>query len=362
MLYELFYGLKDLWFGFNVFKYISFRASMAAVTSFMLCVITGPAIINLLRQIKVGQYVRKEHVEGIYDFHKHKEGTPTMGGVLIIISVLISTLLWCVLDNDYVLLALGGMIWMGGIGFIDDCIKIKNKDSKGIQAATKLIGQVMLALIIGVFVIKDPHIGTDLYVPFFKNALCNMGLFYVVFALLVIVGASNAVNLTDGLDGLAIGNVLFVTITYAVISYITGHVDLSKYLQVFYLPGAGELTVFCAALTGAGLGFLWFNSYPATIFMGDTGSLAIGGSIAIVSVLIKKEILLVIAGGILVMEALSVIIQVSSFKLFRKKVFLMTPIHHHFEMLGWHESKITMRFFIVSAILALLSLASLKVR
>jgi phospho-N-acetylmuramoyl-pentapeptide-transferase len=362
VLYELFYGLKDIWFGFNVFKYISFRASMAAVTSFLSCIIMGPVIINLLRQVNVKQYVRKEHVDGIYDLHKQKEGTPTMGGVLIIMSVLFSTLLWGIFNNDYILLALGGMIWLGAIGFVDDCMKIKNKDSKGIQAVTKLAGQVILALIVGLFVIRNNHIGTDLYVPFFKNAVCNFGIFYIIFVLLVIVGASNAVNLTDGLDGLAIGNVLFVTITYAIISYITGHVSLSKYLQVFYLPGAGELTIFCAALTGAGLGFLWFNSYPASIFMGDTGSLAIGGSIAIVSVLIKKEILLVIAGGILVMEAVSVIIQVCSFKLSRKKVFLMTPIHHHFQIKGWHESKITMRFFIISAILALLSLASLKVR
>ena len=335
---------------------------MAAVTSFMFCVILGPLIINFLKQANFVQYVRKKHVDGIYGQHKHKEGTPTMGGILIIISVVISTLLWSDINNDYVLLALAGMIWMGAIGFIDDCMKIKNKDSKGIRAITKLIGQIVLALIISIFVIKNNNIGTELYVPFLKNAVWNMGSFYVLFTLIVIVGASNAVNLTDGLDGLAIGNVLFVTMTYAIIAYITGHVALSKYLQIFYLPGAGELTVFCSALTGAGLGFLWFNSYPASIFMGDTGSLAIGGSIAIVSVLIKKEILLVIAGGILVLEVISVMMQVTSFKLFKKRIFLMAPIHHHFQMKGWHESKITTRFFIVSAILALLSLASLKVR
>ena len=217
-------------------------------------------------------------------------------------------------------------------------------------------------MIVGIFVLKNKAIGTDLYLPFLKNAVCNLGVFYVFFVLLVIVGASNAVNLTDGLDGLAVGCVVFVTLTYAAISYITGHAGISEYLQVFYLPGAGELTVFCAALAGAGLGFLWFNCHPATIFMGDTGSLPLGGGIAIVSVLIKKEILLLIVGGVLVVEALSVILQILSVKLRKKRIFLMSPVHHHFQMKGWHESKITVRFWIEAAILALLSIATLKVR
>ncbi|MBU1894345.1 MAG: phospho-N-acetylmuramoyl-pentapeptide-transferase [Candidatus Omnitrophota bacterium] len=362
MLYEILYPLTEIWFGFNVFKYITFRAIMAAVTSFVICVIVGPFIVERLKLFKIGQYVRKEHVQGLYDLHKHKEGTPTMGGVLIIVAVAVSVLLWCRINNDYVLLALSGMIWLGCVGFIDDYIKIKNKSAKGIRAITKLAGQVVIALIVGLFVFYNKQIGSELYVPFIKNAVYNLGLFYIIFVLLVIVGASNALNLTDGLDGLAIGCMVFITFTYAVFSYITGHAELCKYLQVFYLPGSGELAVFCSALTGAGLGFLWFNSYPATIFMGDTGALSLGGTIAIISVLIKKEMLLLIAGGILVIEALSVIIQVVSYKTRGKRVFLMAPIHHHFQIKGWHEAKVTMRFLIVAAILALVSIATLKVR
>ena len=362
MFYHLLYSLKEYWFGFNVFRYITFRASMAAVTSFVICLICGPFIIKRLRELNIGQYVRKEHVSGLYDLHKHKEGTPTMGGLLIIVSVLIASLLWCRLDNDYVLLTLGGMIWLGVIGFIDDLIKIRNKSARGIRAATKLTGQVVLALIVGLFVINNKAIGADLYLPFVKNAVANLGVFYILFALLVIVGASNAVNLTDGLDGLAIGCVVFITLTYSVVSYVTGHAVISKYLQVFYLPGSGELAIFCAALAGAGLGFLWFNSPPASIFMGDTGALSLGGSIAIVSVLIKKEFLLLIAGGVLVAEALSVILQVLSFRLRKKRLFLMSPIHHHFQIKGLNETKITIRFWVIAAILALLSMATLKVR
>ena len=362
MFYHIFYQLKDLWFGFNIFRYITFRASMAAVTSFAICIIFGSVIVELLRGLNIGQYVRKEHVADLYDLHKHKEGTPTMGGLLIILSVLASCFLWCRLDNSYVLLVLGGMIWLGTIGFIDDFIKIRNKSAKGVRAITKIGGQVILAIVVGLFVINDQNIGTGLYLPFVKNAVVNLGIFYIFFALLVIVGASNAVNLTDGLDGLAIGCIVIITLTYSVISYITGHIGISTYLQVFHLPGAGELMVFCAALTGAGLGFLWFNSYPASIFMGDTGSLALGGTIAIISVLIKKEFLLCIAGGVLVVEALSVILQVASVKLFKKRLFLMSPIHHHFQIKGLHESKITVRFLIIASILALISMATLKVR
>ncbi|MDD4956655.1 MAG: phospho-N-acetylmuramoyl-pentapeptide-transferase [Candidatus Omnitrophica bacterium] len=362
MFYYLLYPLREIWFGFNVFRYITFRASMAAITSFLICVILGPYVIDMLRRLKVGQYVRKEHVDGIYDHHKHKEGTPTMGGVLIIMAVLLSTFLWCRPDNDLIILAAGSMVWLGIIGVIDDGIKLRNKSSKGVRAITKLFGQTVFALIVGLFVYRNAAIGTELYIPFMKNAIANLGLFYIVFVFFVIVGTSNAVNLTDGLDGLAIGCVIFISITYSVMSYITGHAAMSEYLQVFYLPGAGELTVFCAALTGAGLGFLWFNCHPATVFMGDTGSLAIGGALATVSVLIKKEVLLFIVGGVLVVETLSVMLQVASCKYRKKRMFLMTPIHHHFQMKGWHESKITVRFWIVAAILAMLSMATLKVR
>ncbi|MFH1799160.1 MAG: phospho-N-acetylmuramoyl-pentapeptide-transferase [Candidatus Omnitrophota bacterium] len=362
MFYHVLYPLKEFWFGFNVFKYITFRASMAAITSFAVCVIFGPILIKWLKKADAKQYVRKEHVRNLYDLHKHKEGTPTMGGLLIIFAVAVSSLLWCRLDNDYVLLVLSGMIWLGIVGCVDDMLKIRNKSSKGLQAITKLVGQITLALIVGLFVINNEHIGPGLYLPFVKNAIANLGIFYLLFVLVVIVGTSNAVNLTDGLDGLAIGCVVFITMTYALISYITGHVEMSKYLQVFYLAGAGEITVFCAALTGAGLGFLWFNSYPASIFMGDTGSLSLGGVIAIISVLLKKEVLLLIVGGVLTLEAVSVILQVGSYKLRKKRIFLMAPIHHHFQLKGWHEAKVTIRFLIVAAILAVLSMATLKVR
>ncbi|MFH1837422.1 MAG: phospho-N-acetylmuramoyl-pentapeptide-transferase [Candidatus Omnitrophota bacterium] len=362
MLYYLLYQLRDIWFGFNIFKYITFRASMSAVTSFIICIALGPVVIKLLSRLKAEQYVRKEFVEGIYDLHKHKEGTPTMGGVLIVASVVAATLLWGRLNNDYLLLSLSGMVWLGMIGFIDDMMKIRSKSSKGIRAVNKLMGQLLLAVIVGIFVLKNNGLGGDLYFPFIKNAVCNLGVLYIVFSFLVIAGASNAVNLTDGLDGLATGCMVFVTLTYAAISYLTGHAEISRYLQIFYLPGAGELTIFCAALVGACLGFLWFNSHPATVFMGDTGSLALGGAIAIVSILIKKEVLLILTGGVLVIEAISVILQVGSFKFYKKRLFLMAPIHHHFQMKGLHESKITVRSWIIAAILAMMSLMTLKVR
>ncbi|MBU1084044.1 MAG: phospho-N-acetylmuramoyl-pentapeptide-transferase [Candidatus Omnitrophica bacterium] len=362
MFYDIFYPLRDLWFGFNVFRYITFRASMAAVTSFIICVIMAPAVIRVLQKMKAGQYVRKEHVEGLYDLHKHKEGTPTMGGLLLIMAVVASTVMWGRLNNDYVILSLAGMVWLGTIGFIDDLLKIKNKSAKGIRALNKILGQLFLAVIVGLFVFKGKGLGGDLYLPFMKNAVCNLGIFYVLFSFLVIAGTSNALNLTDGLDGLATGCMVFVALTFAAVSYLTGHAEISRYLQIFYLPGAGELTIFCAALAGASLGFLWFNSHPATVFMGDTGSLALGGAIAIVSILIKKEILLLITGGVLVAEAGSVILQVLSFKIRGKRLFLMSPLHHHFQIKGWHEAKVTMRFLIVAAILALVSIATLKVR
>ena len=360
MLYHILYPLRDLWFGFNVFKYITFRAGMAAITAFILCIILGPIIINILKELRIGQYVRKDYVDGIKDHQKTKEGVPTMGGLMIIIAVVISTILWCRLDNDYVILALGGIVWLGAVGFMDDAMKLKSKSDKGIRALTKIIGQTSLALIVGIFVLKNPRLGTELYVPFLKYPLADLGILYLFFVWLVIVGSSNAVNLTDGLDGLAIGCTMFVALTYSVMAYVTGNLIMSKYLNIFALPGAGELTCFTAALVGASLGFLWFNSHPATVFMGDTGSLAIGGSIGIVSVLLKKEVLLLIVGGIFVMEAASVIVQIISYKVFKKRVFRMSPIHHHFQMVGWAESKITIRFWIISVILALLGLASLK--
>jgi phospho-N-acetylmuramoyl-pentapeptide-transferase len=331
---------------------------MAALTAFLICIIFGPAIIEGLRRLKLGQYVRTDHMDQLKDHNKTKQGVPTMGGLLVLISVLISSILWCRLDNDFVILVLGGMVWLGILGFIDDYLKIVEKNAKGMSGKAKLIGQTVLAIIVGLFIMNK--VGTELYIPFIKNAVLNLGVLYILFTWFVIVGASNAVNLTDGLDGLAIGCTIFVALTYSVFAYITGNAVVAKYLQIFYLPGAGELSCLCAALVGAGLGFLWFNSYPANVFMGDTGSLAIGGTLAIVSVVLKKEILLVIVGGIFVIESLSVMLQVLSYKLTGKRIFLMSPIHHHFQIKGWPESKITVRFWIIAAILALVGIASLK--
>lgn len=362
MFYHILYPLSEIWFGFNVFRYISFRASMAAVTSFLLCAVFGPSVIRWLHKLKIGQYVRKKHVTELSDFHSTKEGTPTMGGTIIILSVLISVLLWCRLDNDLVLIACGGMLWLGLVGFADDFIKLKNKSAKGLRSITKIIGQTVIALIVGLYVLKNNDLGSEVYLPFIKNPVFSLGIFYLLFVWLVIVGSSNAVNLTDGLDGLAIGCMLFVSLTYAVMAYITGNAVLSKYLHVFFLPGSGELSCFCGALVGSGLGFLWFNGHPASVFMGDTGSLSLGGTIAIISVFLKKEFMLLIVGGIFVMESVSVILQVLSFKLSGRRIFLMSPIHHHFQLKGWPESKITIRFWIISAILAMIGLAALKVR
>lgn len=362
MFYHLLFPLKDLWFGFNVFKYITFRSGMAAITSFVICVLVIPFFIKCMQSLKAGQYIRTEHVGEIYDLHKSKQGTPTMGGLVILAAVIVSTLLWGRVDNDYIIMALGGMTWLGIVGIIDDILKIHNKSSNGLGAWYKMGAQVLLALIIGMFVMSNKYLGADLYLPFLKNAVVNLGSFYIIFILAVIVGSSNAVNLTDGLDGLATGCVVFITLTYSLICYVTGRADISGYLHLLYVPGSGELTVFCAALAGASLGFLWYNGHPATVFMGDTGSLSLGGAIAIVSVMVKKEILLLIVGGVLVVETMSVILQVLSFKTRGKRVFLMSPIHHHFEKKGWHESKITVRFWIVGSVLALLGLMAMKVR
>ena len=360
MLYHLLYPLRDLWFGLNVFQYITFRAAMASITAFLLSVIIAPFIIKGLLHLKIGESPRRAHVEKLYELHKHKEGTPTMGGVIIILSLLVSTFLWARLDNRFIILCMLSVLWLGIIGFIDDYIKLTRLKSSGLSATAKFTGQLVLAIGIALYLYFDPEISTQLYLPFFKHALINLGILYILLVIVVIVGSSNAVNLTDGLDGLAIGCVSFIALAYSVISYLTGHIKFSGYLNIYYLAGSGELTVFCACLMGSALGFLWFNSYPATVFMGDTGSLPLGGAIGLVSVLIKKEALLFIVGGIFVAEALSVIIQVISFRLLGRRVFLMAPLHHHFQLLGWPESKIIIRFWIVAVILALFGLATLK--
>jgi phospho-N-acetylmuramoyl-pentapeptide-transferase len=333
---------------------------MASITAFLLSIILGPIIIRKLSQLKIGELPRRSHVENLYQLHKHKKGTPTMGGIVIILSMLLTTLLWARLDNCFIILCLISVLWLGTVGFVDDYIKLIRLRSLGLSATTKFVGQVALGIAVALYLYFNIQISTELYIPFLKNALINLGIFYILFTVLVIVGTSNAANITDGLDGLAVGCICFIALAYAVFSYLTGHVQMSDYLNIYYLEGTGELTIFCAAIAGAGLGFLWFNSYPATVFMGDTGSLPLGGAIGLVSVLIKKEILLFIVGGIFVAEVLSVIAQVISFRAFGKRIFLMAPLHHHFQLKGWPEPKITVRFWIVAISLALFGLATLK--
>ncbi|KPK41871.1 MAG: phospho-N-acetylmuramoyl-pentapeptide-transferase [Omnitrophica WOR_2 bacterium SM23_29] len=362
MFYYLLYPLRDIFFGFNVFKYITFRAAGGAVTAFLFSVLLGPFIIRRLRQFKIEQVVRKEEAEGIYELHKSKEGTPTMGGLLIVLAIILSTVLWADLTNKYVLLAIFSTAWLCVVGFVDDYIKLSRKRSKGLTAISKLMGQLFLGLLLGLYIYLDPQIGQRLDVPFFKNLIIDLGFLYIFFTILVIVGSSNAMNLTDGLDGLAIGCTIMVVLTFMGLSYVTGNFKISDYLNIIYIPGTGELTIFCATILGACLGFLWFNCHPANVFMGDTGSLALGGAIGVVSTFIKKELLLLLVGGIFVAEALSVILQVLSYKLFKKRIFLMAPLHHHFQMKGWSENKVVVRFWIIGAILALLSLSTLKLR
>jgi len=365
MLYYLLYPLRDYFFIFNVFKYITFRAAFAAITAMILSVCLGPYVIARLYRLKIGEEIRKEDCLPLYALHKNKKGTPTMGGVLIIISILLSTILWADLANKNVLLSIFVMLWLGVLGFIDDYIKVVKKKSLGLKPRVKFFWQVLLALIVGIYILMDVEIGkyiTIVSIPFFKNLVVDLGIFYLFFFVLVLVGSSNAVNLTDGIDGLAIGCVVISIFAYAIISYIVGNIIFTDYLQILYVPLAGELTVLCASIIGGGMGFLWYNAYPAQVFMGDTGSLSLGGILGLIAVLVKQELILLLIGGIFVVEALSVIIQVFSFKTRGKRVFLMSPIHHHFEIKGWAEMKVTIRFWIIAIIFALLGLSSLKLR
>jgi phospho-N-acetylmuramoyl-pentapeptide-transferase len=361
MLYELLYPLRDEIFAFNVFRYITFRAAYAAVTAFVLTLLLGPWFIAKLRSWGAVKHVRAEGP----DAHQTKSGTPTMGGLLILAGIAIPTLLWANLRSKEVLIALFATLWLGGLGFLDDYLQVVRKHSRGLVGRAKIVGQVSLGLIVGWLVLVWLGRGdaaTLTTIPFLKERMLDLGWLYVPFLVLVITGTSNAVNLTDGLDGLAIGIVTFAAVAFAGLSYVSGHSRFADYLQILYLPGSGELTVFCAAIFGSSLGFLWYNSHPAELFMGDTGSLALGGALGIVAILIKMEMILAIVGGLFVLEALSVIIQVTSFRLTGKRVFKMAPIHHHFELLGWPENKVVVRFWIVAGLLALLSLSTLKLR
>jgi len=422
MLYYL-HLLKDsdwaLSKALNVLRYISFRCAAAALSAFLISVVFGPWFIRRLRRDKVGEDTAKSDSSQLNKLHSSKKGTPTMGGVLMLVAVVGSAMLWARPDILYVPLILGSMGALAVLGYADDFIKLRFAAKKGLSARTKLAIQLFVGFIAGLLLyghfccttnviepesIKAPPMyapsstlanardgreaapatglgslgneslykidytkisespGTAVYFPFFKNVRIQLGLMFILFVMVVIAGSSNAVNLTDGLDGLAIGSLVMVSIAFAVISYLVGRVDFSSYLGIPYVPGAGEVTVICCAMVGASLGFLWFNCHPAQVFMGDVGALSFGGAIGLIALILKQEFLLVLVGGIFVLEALSVILQVASFRLTGKRVFKIAPLHHHFQFKGWHENKVTVRFWIVAAMLAVLSIVSLKIR
>ncbi len=353
---------------FRVFEYITVRTFAGAGTAFFLSLLFGAPVIRWLRHFKIGQHVRsEEEAQALYELHENKEGTPTMGGVLIIASIVISTLLWAIPTNFYVWLAVSTLVYLGLVGFWDDYSKIRRKQSKGLSGRGKLVLQVSWGVVVGAVLYMRPETRTmaeTLMMPFMKDPfLMEMPMVLgIAVVVLVIVGTSNAVNLTDGLDGLAIGCTGTVAFAYLVMAYVAGHAIFADYLLVQYVEGSGELAVFCGCMLGASLGFLWHNCHPAQVFMGDTGSLALGGAIGVVAILVEQELLLVIVGGVFVMEAVSVILQVMSFRLTGKRLFACAPIHHHFELKKWSETQVTIRFWILSIIFALLGVLSLKIR
>jgi phospho-N-acetylmuramoyl-pentapeptide-transferase len=362
MLYNLLFPLADEIGIFNLFRYITLRTGGAVVTALFVSFVLGPAVIRWLKRKQAeGQPIRED---GPQSHLITKKGTPTMGGVLILFALGIATLLWADLTNKYVWAVLLVTLGFGTIGFIDDYKKLTKRSSEGMSGKAKLLLQIIIGGVATVWIsaIAEPNLAGSLALPFFKELLVPLGWFFLPWAIIVMVGASNAVNLTDGLDGLAIMPALIAAACFALIAYVAGNFVFSNYLQIHFVRGAGELAVFCGALVGAGLGFLWFNAPPAMVFMGDTGSLAIGGALGAVSVVTKHEIVLAIIGGLFVLETVSVIVQVASFKLTGKRVFRMAPLHHHFEQKGWAESTIVIRFWIIASILALVGLATLKLR
>ncbi len=361
MLYELLVPLADTFSPFNVFRYITFRAAWATITSLMMAFLLGPWVIRRLRALRVGQRIRAEGPES----HQAKEGTPTMGGVLIVGATILPTLLWADLRNPYVQLAVVSCMTLGLLGFLDDYLLVVKRSRHGLLGRYKLVVQFALGAAIGLsMVLAAPQGEMTLRttVPFLKNVQPTLGLWIIPLAMLVITATSNAVNLADGLDGLAAGMAAPPALVFAGVAYLSGHVTFSDYLNIPYFSGVGELSIFCMSMVGACLGFLWFNAHPAEVFMGDTGALALGGSLGTVAVLLKRELLLVIVGALFVMEALSVIIQVIGYRTTGRRVFLMAPIHHHFEKRGWAESRVVVRFWIVAALLALFSLSTLKLQ
>ena len=362
MLFNFLYPLADQFSGLNVFRYITFRTGGAVITALIVSFIVGPMLIRALRtRQNGGQPIRADGPEGHL---LTKKGTPTMGGFMILLAISLATILWADLTNGYVWAALGVTVAYGAIGFADDYLKVTRRDSDGLPARLKLLLQAAVAIVVTVWIMRllpDP-LGSTLAVPFFKNVLIDLGWMFAVLATVVMVGASNAVNLTDGLDGLAIVPVMIAAGVFALIAYLTGNVVFSGYLQLHHVPGSGELAIFCGALVGGGLGFLWFNAPPAKVFMGDTGALSLGGALGAISVITKHELVLAMVGGLFVLETVSVIVQVVSFKLTGKRVFRMAPLHHHFEKKGWAESTIVIRFWIIATILALAGLSTLKLR
>jgi phospho-N-acetylmuramoyl-pentapeptide-transferase len=361
MLYYLFLYLTKYLSGLNLFRYITSRAAAAALTALVISLVFGPLFLRMLQRHQLKEKIREEGPAT----HKSKEGTPTMGGIMILFATLVPTLLWADLANRFVQLILLVTVWMGTIGFMDDYLKARKHHPNGLIGRKKMVGQISCGLLFGVLLYLFPPSGeytTYTGIPFLKNYVLQLGILYIPFIIMVITGASNAVNLTDGLDGLAIGLSAFCFAAFAGLTYISGRADFSSYLTIEYLPGSGELAVYCAAVIGASMGFLWFNAPPAQVFMGDTGALALGGALGAIAILIKKELLLVIVGFVFVAEALSVILQVVSFRLSKKRIFKMAPLHHHFELMGWKESKVVVRFWIIGAICALLTLSTLKIR
>lgn len=345
---------------FNVFSYLTFRSILTVLTALLLSLYLGPHLINFLTRMQIGQTVRTDGPES----HLSKSGTPTMGGILILGSILTSVLLWADLRSKYVWVVLFVLVTYGILGFVDDYRKVIRKDPKGLIARWKYIWQSVIALVVAFFLYSTAShdAETALLVPFFKNVMPQLGIFYIVMVYFTIVGTSNGVNLTDGLDGLAIVPVMMVAGAFAIFAYVTGNVNFAEYLHIPYLPDADELVIVCTAIFGAGLGFLWFNTYPAQVFMGDVGSLSLGAALGAIAVLVRQEIVLVIMGGVFVIETLSVILQVGSYKLRGQRIFRMAPIHHHYELKGWPEPRVIVRFWIVSLILVLIGLATLKLR
>ncbi|MBI2678354.1 MAG: phospho-N-acetylmuramoyl-pentapeptide-transferase [Candidatus Koribacter versatilis] len=376
LLYEKIFHLDPFFSPFRIFRFLTFRTAFASLTALFMGLIIGPAVIRQLREFQIGQYIREEGPKA----HQKKAGTPTMGGVLITISIVVPTILWADLSNKFVWLAVMATLAFGAIGFADDYLKIIHHRNLGLTGRTKLALQVLTSIVIAVILVllqAKGEYSTHLIVPFFKNFRPDLALPgleqhvylvplaflpFIIFVAIVIVGSSNAVNLTDGLDGLAIGCTVIAAGALTVLTYVSGHAQFADYLELQRMPQVGELSIFCGAMVGASIGFLWYNAHPAEIFMGDVGSLALGGAIGTVAVIIKQELLLPFIGGIFVIEALSVILQVGSYKLRKKRIFKMAPLHHHFELLGWSESKIIVRFWIASLVFALFALTSLKLR